>query len=802
MPATDTNSTLAGIRVIELGTRTSCAWCARQFAGYGAEVLTPVVDHPLTREPPFDEAGNSVHARYFLGGRKHISTPDLQAALKKAHVAVVDDSTLQHLDYQISRLHRLNPQMLIVCLSAYGRAGSLKDKPGDDLSVAARSGWASVNGLQGKPPLKGSGFQTSMQAGTFSFGVTLAALIDQLVTSEGQVIDIAEFDVLASTFSPAPLRYQYSGFIWPRREVVDVNEGPVPVQDGYFALTISRPAFWIKAMRLLGLPDLADDPELQQPGLRGKFKDRFVDRVGEAMRGWKRMDLFNALGEQRVIAGPVLRMNELAENPQLEAREFLQPVGGERYDETRFPGGYACMSVSAWQRADGAAARVSVADFNTSRQIALTPVRSATGVAGKGPLAGVRGLVLTQAWAGTYATQLLGLLGADIIQLEVRDRLDSWRGTYQNPIPRRLEERASAEHSWNVSPLYNSVNLNKRCITLDLSEPAGVDLFKRLVAEADFVAENFSPRVMGNLGLDYTTLTGIRPDLIMASLSAYGAVGPWAHVPGIGGTIEPSSGMSALLGYPGDHPQNSGQMYPDPVAGLCGFAALTLALLHRDRNGEGQYIDLSMQEANFTFIGYDWLNYAITGTVPGPQGNRHSRLAPHGIFPCAGTDQWIALSIADDNQFALLATILRFDPGLWPDMAARKADEERLEQTIAGACSGFDKHELSERLLAVGICAAPVCNAAELLDQASLRDRESLVEVDHPEAGPAWQMGLPARLSKTPGGVTRPAPLQGQHSFEVFKALADMSVAEFESLEQQGLTGTGPTTRATIEKQA
>ncbi|MDA1074224.1 MAG: CoA transferase, partial [Proteobacteria bacterium] len=336
------------------------------FAGYGAEVLAPEGPHPLASVPPFDSAGNSVQARYFLGGRKAVRSGNLHDAIADAAIIITDsDNPSIHPD----TLTEHNPGALVISLTPYGLRGPHSEWVGDDLTITARSGWASVNGLQGQPPLKGSGYQASFQAGTFAFGVAIAAFIDALSTADptGQVIDIAEFDVLASTFSPAPLRYQYSGFIWPRRSVVDVNEGPVPVKDGYFALTISRPAFWIKAMRVLGLPDLAEDPELAQPGLRGKFKDRFVDRVGNAMLEWTRMDLFYALGEQRVIAGPVLTMDELATNPQFTAREFLAPVDdpGKQYDDVAFPGSFARMSKSRWQRADGAAQRPLCSGFST-----------------------------------------------------------------------------------------------------------------------------------------------------------------------------------------------------------------------------------------------------------------------------------------------------------------------------------------------------------------------------------------------------------------------------------------------------
>ena len=791
---------LHAIRVLDLGSRISTAWCARLFAGYGAEVVSiePAEGHPLRRHPPFDAAGISIPARYVLGGRQVGEPEQLESLIDQADVIIT--SALVGDAFAPDKLLATSAKALICVITPHGSTGAQAGLPGNELTANARSGWASVNGLQGREPLKGSGYQASYQTGTFAFGVVISALIEQLANnSVGQVIDVAESDLLVSTFSPAPLRYQYSGFIWPQKPGVDVNEGPVPVADGWFALTISRPAFWVKAMRILGLPELADDKELQQAGLRHKFKERFVEPVADAMSSWNRMELFEALGAQRVIAGPVLTMDEFASNPQFDAREFLQPTESN----VRFPGSFARMSKSVWQVADGAVNGRTTGTFAERGALEVKPIRARVkGSEGKGPLSGFRGLVLTQAWAGTYATQLLGLLGADVIQLEVRGRLDSWRGTYQNPIPRKLTDRREAIHAWNCSPLYNSVNLNKRCITLDLSEPQGINVFRRMVEHVDFIAENFSPRVMGNLGIDYQALTQIKPDLVMASMSAYGATGPWANVPGIGGTIEPSSGMSSLLGYPGEHPLNSGQMYPDPVAGLCGFAAIALALLHRDRTGEGQYIDLSMQEANFTFVGDAWLEYEINGDVRGPQGNRHPAFAPQGIFRTTGEDQWIAIAVETDEQWSALCEILRIDGTKFQKNEHRKANEATVDALVADAARTHDKLDLAGALLRRGIMAAPVLNPAEVAEDRQLRERGTMVEVDHPECGKAWQAGLAARLSRTPGGVTRHAPLQGQHSLEVFRELIDMSDEEYASLVSAEISGVGPASTSTVENQA
>ena len=778
-----TEATLDGLRVVDLGGRASTAWCSRLLADYGADVVMvePDCGHPLRRHPPFDPVGQSTTARYFLANKRSAHRDHVAALIAEADVIVTDRDA--------SELARTNAEAVVCAITPCGLDADESRRIGNDLTAYARSGWASVNGLKGRPPLKGSGYQAAYQAGTLAYGSIVAALIERAASDgRGQVIDVSEEEVLVSTFSPAALRWQYAGAVAPRRESVTMNDGPVPVRDGYFALTLSRALFWRKAMNVLGLPDLAEDKELQQPGIRQKHRTRYTPRVEAAMAQWTRAELFEALGAERVVAGPAYRIDEMGENPQLVARDFFRTMPGSA---TRFPGPFARMTVSPW-RLEHEMPEVAADDATYRRGGFATkkPVRA--GADGKGPLAGFRGLVLTQAWAGTYATELLALLGADVIQLETRGRLDSWRGTYQNPIPEALKDSATARHAWNCNPLYNSVNLNKRCITVDLATAEGVGLFKDLLAHVDFVAENFSPRVMGNLGIDYGTLCTIKPDLVMASLSAYGGIGPWTHVPGIGGTIEPSSGMSALLGYEGERPQNSGQMYPDPVAGICGFAAIATALLHRDRTGEGQFIDLSMQEANFTFIGDAWLEYEATGNVRGAQGNRHPLHAPHGIYRCEGEDQWVAIAAETDAQFAVLAEVLGLDAAAWQTNEERKAGESELDAAVALGTASRDKEELAVELAERGVPAAAVKDAREVVEDAHLRVRGHLVCVDHPEAGPMWQSGRPVQFGRTPLAVSRHAPLQGQHSFEVFRDLLGMTKDRYRQLVEQGVTGKGP----------
>ncbi len=748
----------------------------------GAEVR--IFDkHPLQTVGPFDGEGNSIPALYALAGR-----------VREPGLPVGDDAWQPHFDDAdilvdcapagsvergwIDELLAGNDKAIHVVITPHGLTGARSHQPGNELTADALSGWASVNGLANREPLKSSGYQPAYQTGTLAFSAVLCALISRQAGGPGQTIDVAMDEVLAMTFSPGILRSIYEEKPWPRRDSIDFITGPVPVKDGYFALTLTRPHFWAGAMRMLGLDDLAEDPRLQTNHARADKENKklFVDRVEAAMTEWTKDDLFEELSKIPAVAGPAYTMDELARNPQFEARDFFNDSSG-----TRFPGPPFKMSRTPLGEAR-----------NSSKRNAVTrmpdPVM-ANADASAGPLSGYRGVVLTQAWAGSLATQLMGLMGAEIILIESRTRLDSWRGVATTPIAPALQKLESAKHSWNCNALFNSVNLNKQSVTLELSEPEAVETFKQLVAEADFVAENFSPRVMGKLGIAYDDLRKVKEDIILCSISGFGQTGPWSPLPAIGGTIEPASGMSALLGYEGGTPMNSGQMYPDAVAGLYGFAALALALFHRERTGEGQFIDMSMQEANFTFIGERWLEYALTGKVPGPMGNRHAAYAPHGIYPCAGDDQWIALAAQTDAQWDALCRIAKQPQWLTRFQDDRKANEDALDNEIRTWTNGQDRDQLVAALADAGVIAAPVLNGLEVAQDPVYRQRGAIQMVDHPEAG-AWpQPAIPCHFSRTPAQLTGSAPLKGADCANVFARLLGMETDEFENLVAAGVTG-------------
>lgn len=412
------------------------------------------------------------------------------------------------------------------------------------------------------------------------------------------------------------------------------------------------------------------------------------------------------------------------------------------------------------------------------------------------PLKGVRVLALTQAWAGTLATEQLALMGAEVIQVESRSRPDVWRGGYRAPIPAMLRASETAQHGWNVSPLFNSINLQKEGITLDLGQPEGIDILRELIARSDVVAENFSPRVMGNLGIGYPALEEIRPGIIMLSMSAFGATGPYAFYPGIGGTVEAVSGMCSQLGYPGGPPLNSGMMIPDPIAGYFGAAAVLLALYHRNRTGNGQHIDLSMQTVCATFLADALMQFSALREVRPRMGNRHPEFAPHNIYPCAGEDQWIAIAAENDADFEQLAAVAR-EPSWASDArfctnASRKKNEAELDELIAAWTSAQPALELERQLISVGLLAARVSGPSDLLLNEQLWHRRTLAHATHPEAGTFAAATTPVHLRGMSHDVVAPAPLLGQHSRDVFGRLLNMSDAQYEQLKEQGITGEQP----------
>lgn len=347
---------LAGLRVLDLSTTVAGAWCSRTLADFGAEVIMVEArgGSPVRGLAPFAADGTSIPAAYYLANKRSVtldmaSESGREQALRLGRACDIVISSMQPAALGAARLTYeafAEPSLIMAHITPYGMTGERADLPGNDLTTAALSGWAYINGQLDREPLKMHSWQASLCAGSLAYsGIMAAVHWRETHPGEGQEVDIAELDTMVSTFAPALLRGQYMGVAQERRRDADMTAGPVPVADGYFALTISRAHFWRDSMNVLGLHDLAEDERWSAGEFRSKHKDEYVARVEAAMAGWTKMALFEELTSHRVVAGPVLSMEELAANPHLRARGFwVRPEGSE----TDYAGPPVRMSATPW----------------------------------------------------------------------------------------------------------------------------------------------------------------------------------------------------------------------------------------------------------------------------------------------------------------------------------------------------------------------------------------------------------------------------------------------------------------------
>ena len=387
------------------------------------------------------------------------------------------------------------------------------------------------------------------------------------------------------------------------------------------------------------------------------------------------------------------------------------------------------------------------------------------------PLSGVRVLDLTISWSGPYCTRLLATMGAEVIRVD-------------NP-------HIAPGRPYKMSTYINDHNINKYSVAIDLATPKGVELFKRLVSISDVVAENFSARVMGNLGLDYESLKAVKPDIIMLSMPGFGNSGPYRDYVAYGTVIEAMVGLSQLTGYEDGPPLRVGIAYPDPTAGLVGAFAVLSALHYRARTGKGQQIELSQFESATTLLFEAIMDYTMNRRVPRRQGNRHRSIAPHEVFPCRGDDSWIAIAVTNDEEWRALCDVMGrqdlADDPRFSDILARYEHQDEINAIIAGWTRQFDHNELMQRLQAAGVPAGAVLSSPELLADPHLKARDFMVMIDDPVDGRRPIAGPSARLSRTPAEFKWGAPLLGQDQDYVFGELLGMSQQERERLAEDGV---------------
>ncbi len=398
------------------------------------------------------------------------------------------------------------------------------------------------------------------------------------------------------------------------------------------------------------------------------------------------------------------------------------------------------------------------------------------------PLAGVRVLDFMQLWVGTFCSLQLAHLGAEVIRVE-----SSQRPCRQRSLP----PFADGKPGPNRAGIFNQWNQGKRSIQLDVRNPQGLEIARRLIRECDLVTENFAPGALERMGLSYAALREIRPDIILLSVSGNGQTGPYRNDISYGTTAGALSGIYGLCGYEGGEPLEPGWICAESVAAVTGAFAAVAALIHRDRTGQGQHIDVAMLETTEMVLAEGLMEFAMNRREPRRMGNRDRWMAPHNCYKTKGGPlDWVTIAVGSESEWHALCGAIG-QPSLADDprfcsAEMRKRNEDQLDAIITAWTQPRDRWEITGILQAAGVAAIPTMSSKDLAEDPHLAQRGFFPQLDHPEVGRRIHTGIPWTMSGTPCRVQRPAPLFGADTDEVLTAVLGLSGAEIERLRASG----------------
>ncbi len=732
------------LRVIEIGGSIAGAYCGKLFADRGAQVT--VIGHDALDEyQRVYLQSNKANADSFDATRADVIIES--SAGRPLHPAAFDC-----------------PEAIRVQLSHFGTDGPYARWHGTDLTDYALGGHLYLTGDPEREPLRGPANQPAYAAGLYGFVGAMTALFAREQTGAGQTVEVSHVQAMVALHQFTLLRYAMTEDVLCRMGNRFTGQGQpnglYRCSDGWVAIAAPADHQVEALLDVTELTHLLDHPAIDSPmdfqshpsilddALNPWLAERTVDDV---------VDLFQAM---RIPASPATTMTGLLADPHLAVRDFWEDRHGFRVPRSPMRMSHQQPSGGrGWERQDQ----------------------------DRGPLAGLRVLDLTRVWAGPLCTRMLADFGADVIWIEA-----PWARGPQR-IPDSLVAATSyfpgndqGDCQWNRNTHFVKYALGKRSVVLDLNQADGREVLAEMIPHYDVIIENYSPRVMPNLGFDEDRIHELNPDIIYVTMPGYGRSGPAEDWLAFGSSVDSHAGLSSLIGYPDTSPWKGGVAWPDPVAGLHAAGGILTAIWNREANPElgGVTLENPQIEATIAVIGDRLVEAQVAGD-PSPMGNREPSYLAQGVYPCAGDDRWIAVSVVDEDAWRALQKPTGFDFELI-------GDHDRFDAAMAEWTATHDQHRLAVELQEAGVAAAAVLDAAGVMADPHLRHRNTFVELQQPEVGPFVTPITPARLSLNRPTVRRPAPMLGEHNEEVLRTDLDIDDQRLSSLRETGVIADRP----------
>jgi crotonobetainyl-CoA:carnitine CoA-transferase CaiB-like acyl-CoA transferase len=796
---------LTGYTVIDLSSGIAGAYCTKLLVDGGADVIkveSPTGD-PLRRwsasgaviPPDSDGALFS-----FLAGSKHsvVADPDvgddveMLGKLLASADAVVWSAGSKVADYHAftpTAIRRAHPHLTVTSITPFGLEGPWRDRAATEFTLQALSGGivGLGRGEADRAPVFIGGQVGHYLAGAYASVATLTSRL-RGPGGGGELIDLSmlEAQILGLTYYPVTY-FEMLGRPWrdARRRTIP---GVAQAKDGLVDLGCGTAQQWFDLCAMVGHPEWIDEESpLSITELANVYAKEIyawvaatpVDEIRDLATAFRIPNAPVANGANITSLDHFQERGSFVRNPR---DGFLQPGPPYRMGHGQL-------------RQPGPAPRLGqhTARYR-SAEMARRPAPNAAGAPNQLPFSGIRVLDMTTFWAGPCCTHYLAMLGADVIHVESARRPDGTRLIAGIPI--------TEDQWWEKSPIFAALNTNKRGLTLDLQSPRGREVLLRMVATSDVVVENFTPRVLDQIGLDFAAVQAVRPDAIMVRMPGFGLDGPWRDNPAFAYAIESAAGLSWLTGYTDRTPYDPYSI-GDPNAGVHALNALLLALEYRRRTGRGVLVEASMVDAAANIAAEQVVEYCAYGALLERAGNRGPTAAPQNLYRSADTDEfgrldsWVAIAVETDDQWNSLGHALgspswATDPSL-ATIVGRRAQHDAIDEHLAAWCADRSSDDIVAILWNAGVPVAKVMQPHRQTELEQLSFRDFFEVVDHPVNGPARLSTVPMRFSTGPGPFhTQPAPLLGQHNHELLAELG-LSASEIAELEADGVIGRAPT---------